>query len=444
MKLRWLGTRVPARTRPDIKSNCGPDCGEYTASADVGNQTRYTLNNLDAETVYYCAVSAYDLLNNQSDYSNEVVIEAVNAVGTEVELRAAVESANSGGPKTINLKEGVYTLTGSLDILGDGIIINGLSVDADGVIIEGDGMGGSAPDCFRVSGSDFTLKNVTIRGVSRHGVLLEVGTDGARFENVRFGYIGDSMIKAPWDPDRPYLSSDEGVVKGCLFEQTGPGAVSGRSGIEAHNAKNWIVRDNAFRSIKDHEGASGSFAIHFGSGSENTLIEANVVWNCDRGIGFGLGDTDHIGGYIVNNMIYHDSDNGANGVAGAGVVLESALNTQVLFNSILQRHDYPNAVEYINGSTMGVEISNNLTNRSIQGIDGASGVLTNNITEAKSFWFVDPDIGDLHLRSPIPSVSDQAISIPTVCYDFDGDERPQDNGFEIGADEFPDRRYRAE
>ena len=432
---------------PDVagyKIHCGSDCVDYTEFTDAGNQTRYTLTNLDAETVYHCSVTAYDYLNNVSDYSNDVVIEVVNAVGTVAELRSAVESANSGGAKTIHLKNGVYTLTGSLDILGEGVVINGLSSDPDGVVIEGNGTDGSVPVCFHVAGSGFALKNVTVRGVSQHGVLLEPGTDGTRFENIRFGDIGGSMIKVSWNADKPYMSSDEGIVKACLFEQTGTGTVSGRSGIEAHNAKNWIVRENAFRSIKDSEGTGGSFAIHFESGSENTLVDSNFVWNCDRGIGFGSGESNHIGGYIINNMIYHDSDNGTNGVAGAGVVLESAQNAQVHFNSIMQQHGYPNAVEYINGSTTGVEITNNLTNRSVQEIDGASGSSAGNITDAKFFWFVDPDDGDLHLQSPIPEVCDRAITIPAVCYDFDGDERPQDSGFDIGADEYPDRRYRAE
>lgn len=50
----------------------GTESGIYDASIDVGAQETVTLSNLLAEQPYYVAVTAYDDLGNESDYSNEV------------------------------------------------------------------------------------------------------------------------------------------------------------------------------------------------------------------------------------------------------------------------------------------------------------------------------------------------------------------------------------
>ena len=50
----------------------GPESGTYDVSIDVGLQETVVLSNLLAEQPYYFAVTAYDDLGNESDYSNEV------------------------------------------------------------------------------------------------------------------------------------------------------------------------------------------------------------------------------------------------------------------------------------------------------------------------------------------------------------------------------------
>ena len=52
----------------------GTSSRNYSHSIDVGNVTIYTANNATDGVIYYVAVTAYDSLGNESDYSNEVSI----------------------------------------------------------------------------------------------------------------------------------------------------------------------------------------------------------------------------------------------------------------------------------------------------------------------------------------------------------------------------------
>ena len=52
----------------------GKTSGQYTRRRIVGNLNRYRLDSLNNNEAYYFAVTAYDSLNRESDYSNEVAI----------------------------------------------------------------------------------------------------------------------------------------------------------------------------------------------------------------------------------------------------------------------------------------------------------------------------------------------------------------------------------
>jgi len=50
----------------------GTSSGNYSQSIDVGNVTTYVVNNLTEGLTYYFTATAYDILANESKYSNEV------------------------------------------------------------------------------------------------------------------------------------------------------------------------------------------------------------------------------------------------------------------------------------------------------------------------------------------------------------------------------------
>ncbi|MEW6368682.1 MAG: IPT/TIG domain-containing protein [Acidobacteriota bacterium] len=359
--------------------------------------------------------------------------EAVT-VSTTAQLAAAIENANAGGDKTILLQNGTYTLDNMLWVSAHGVTVRSVSGNRDAVVIQGHGMYGGVSHVFNVQGDNFSVSDVTLRGVANHAVQLQPEADSPVLRNLYILDAYEQMVKIPYYPDNLSVSTDNGIMEGCLLEYSaGIGPQYYIGGIDAHNARNWIVRDNVFKGIRSPSDDVAEHAIHFWSGSQGTLVERNLIINCDRGIGFGLGDRGHIGGIIRNNMIYHDS---SEGFADVGIGIESAVNTQVYNNTVYMQNSYPNAIEYRFAATTGAYIANNLTNRAIARRDGASGTATSNVTTAVAGYFVNASAGDLHLASAVGGVADAGIAIAGLTNDFDGHARPYGAGIDIGADEY--------
>jgi hypothetical protein len=347
-----------------------------------------------------------------------------------------VVQANLGGPKTILVRDGTYTLDDMLWVEASGVTVRSLSGNRGAAIIQGQGMAGDVTHIFNVPGANFTVRDVTLRRVSQHAIQIHGNNNAAAptIRNVHILDTGEQMIKVSYDPGDLSKRADNGVVEGCLLEYSaGIGPQWYIGGVDAHNARNWMVRRNIFQAIRSPSEDVAEFAIHFWSFSEDTLVEGNTIINCDRAIGLGLGERGHQRGIVRNNMIYH---NGVEGFADVGIAVESAPNAQVYNNTIYQEHSYPHAIEYRFPATTGVLIANNLTNKAISQRDGATGTVSHNVTNAQAGWFVNPPAGDLHLRSLISTVVNQGIIIAGLSADFDGDPRPLGPGMDIGADEY--------
>ncbi len=362
-----------------------------------------------------------------------VTTEAV-VVTNVTELVNAIEAANAGGDKTITVEDGTYTLDNMLWVEADGVTVHSSSGNRDAVTIRGEGMDGSVSHIFNVAGSDFTVRDMTIGWVCNHAIQIHGNANAHRplIQNLHIVDTFEQMIKVSYDSASDNCSED-GIVENCLFEYSaGIGPQYYIGGVDAHQVKNWIVRNNTFKSIISPSDDIAEFAIHFWSDSEDTLVERNTIINCDRGIGFGLGDRGHIRGIIRNNMIYHDA---TEGYADVGISIESASDTQVYNNTIYMEHSHPNAIEYRFSGTTGALIVNNLTNKPITQRDEATATVSHNVIDAQASWFINPSAGDLHLSSRPPTVIDQGQSVTGLITDFDGDARPQGAGIDIGADE---------
>ncbi|GAB6095163.1 hypothetical protein JCM14469_14150 [Desulfatiferula olefinivorans] len=359
--------------------------------------------------------------------------EAVT-VSSSAGLIAAVAQANSsGGSRTILIEDGQYMVGGILVIQANDVLIRSLSGNRDGVILQGPGMTSNLPHVFLIRGSRVTIADLSLGEVANHGIQVqgEHGASRLRVHNVRFFNTGEQMLKGSTGNN---TGSDNGVVECSLFEYTddfGPQYYIG--GIDVHRGRNWTVRNNTFRNIRSPEpGRVAEHAVHFWNRSEDPLIEKNIVINCDRGIGLGLGTSPCFGGMIRNNMIYAD-DQGLNSDVGIG--LESSRDVRVYNNTVFFDHGYPNAVEYRFADAVDNIMVNNLTNKAVTARNDGEASVRRNVTDAESAWFVDTAAGDLHLASPVPTVVDAGETLADVTDDIDGNSRPRGSGFDIGADE---------
>lgn len=184
---------------------------------------------------------------------------------------------------------------------------------------------------------------------------------------------------------------------------------------------------------KENSNSGSLFPILVWQGSSNTIVERNRIIDCDFGISFGNASgsgVQHTGGVIRNNFIkgYENSD------FAIGIV--KSPDAKILNNTIYSPGAWPYSIEARFPETTNCLIMNNLADETIWGNrDGASSILTTNITDATSDDFVDVANGDLHLASDsVPAVD---AGTPTADRTLDIDcEEISDGKPDIGADEF--------
>jgi len=73
--LKEVSLEWDPNTEPDLegyKLYYGSGSGNYDYTIDVGNQTSYTVTDLQAGETYYFAVTAYNTTGYESGYSNEI------------------------------------------------------------------------------------------------------------------------------------------------------------------------------------------------------------------------------------------------------------------------------------------------------------------------------------------------------------------------------------
>ncbi|MEP7702664.1 right-handed parallel beta-helix repeat-containing protein [Paraglaciecola sp. 25GB23A] len=301
-------------------------------------------------------------------------------VNNENQLFTAITLANKTGNTDIILTDGHYSVFNTLVISGDHIGLYSQSKDPQQVIISGNGMRASkkVDNLIRVSGKYFTLDGITLEQAGNHLVQI-AGEENADFPVLRNCILRDSyeqLFKVSYNR-KTKVASDHGLIENCQFSYSaGIGPQYYIGGIDIHGGKNWTVKHNTFRNIASPSNHVAEHAIHFWNNTEHTLVDQNIIINCDRGIGFGLEGRPTLGGTISNNLIIHS--NNQHPYADAGIIIEESPNTLVKNNKILLLHDYPNAIEYRFSNTTNVTISENLTNKAIRRRNGAQATVNNN------------------------------------------------------------------
>ncbi len=364
-------------------------------------------------------------------------------VSTTSELIKAVNNTHSGGDRTILIRDGHYQLSGKyLQFVSPGVMLRSLNGKRDNVILDG---AYQTTEIIRIAASDITIADITIKQARDHAIHITGGRNNHVYntviDNIHIIDPGEQAIKI--NPAGAY-SVHSGIVKNSLIEMTAEGRHFVETdesnsypcytgGIDAHAARQWKIQDNEFRGFWCANGLS-EHAVHFWSNSADTLVERNLIIDCARGIGFGLGKSGHKRGIIRNNMISNSENHAYNDV---GISLESATAAEIYNNTLFQKHRYPNAIEYRFKASNRLRIVNNLTNRKITSRNGGTAVqLTHNKTHAVADWFVDAAAGDLHLRDRQNGITDAAIPFKGLVDDIDRQSRLSLMFPDVGADEF--------
>jgi len=393
------------------------------------------LINFNILSAQDCGCTINQIENNTVAPCNLTIGTVVNVSSAQQFKDAISQANNNGGNMTILIADGTYQVA-SLDsypyLTANNVVIRSQSGNRDAVILTGGGMRDVLPateNGIYAVGNNITIADLTIKEVGNHAIAVQ--GDNFVAHNVKIQDAREQMLKGTGGGD----GADNGKVQCCLFEYTaGIGPQFYIGGIDVHKGDDWVVNDNIFKNIASPSGSTAEHAVHFWRTGSNNIVERNVIINCDRGIGFGLGDDVNngiIGGVIRNNMIYN---NGNFPFSDVGIALEHCPDTKVYNNTIYIA--YPRAIEYRWSATTNVDIANNLTNNSITSRDGAQAIVRNNLTTAQSDWFENTFSGNLRLNSDYPEVVNQGTFISEVSDDIDQTSRPQGNALDIGAYEF--------
>ena len=371
--------------------------------------------------------------------------------------------AGAGPGDTIEFADGEYDMSG-LYIWVDrpGITLRSASGNRDAVTLDGHY---ATTEILTIAASDVTIADLTIRRPGTHAIHVVSTADGdtvnALIYNVHVIDPGQQAIKINPGSDGRYV--DDGVVACSRLELTDEGrphvdpTAGGcyTGGIDAHQARGWVIRDNEIEGFWCDTGLS-EHAVHFWRGCRDTIVERNELRDNARGVGFGLmtdGEArtyaddpcpaaggsyvDHYAGIVRNNFIFAGraelfaSPDGFD----CGVCLWSACGGRVVHNSIVSTGDNFSSIEWRFATSIGVEIANNIATHPLRERDGASATQAGNLEGASLGLFVGGSVGNLHLDPGAAAAIDQGVTLAAgLCADdIDGELR--DATPDIGADE---------
>ena len=367
--------------------------------------------------------------------------------------------ADAASDTTIALADGTYDMSAGalLHFVTPGVTLRSQSGDRDAVMLDGKyGLG----ELALISASDITIADITLTRSFWHPIHVTGGAaanvENTTIYNVRVLDPGQQGIKVNASPEGFY--ADHGLIACSSIELTDSGRAQVKDncytgGIDAHSAWGWTIRDNYVEGFWCEQGLS-EHAIHLWVTCRDTLVERNIIVDCGRGVGFGLGETGngktrvypddpcpglsyvgHIDGIIRTTTVLARRPELFASAAGfdSGIALEQACGAQVYHNTVASLQPPFTAIEYRWPNTSAI-LTNNLATHAIKQRDGATAQLNNNLSDAPLSHFFDAPGGDLHLAADSPAIDAGAPLAPGLA-DDDQDGDPRDASPDIGADE---------
>jgi hypothetical protein len=386
-------------------------------------------------------------------------------IGPSDDLTQAVRNAASGD--TLLLADGTYALANTiLQMRTNNVALRGKSGNREAVIL--DGMQSAATgEVIAVTGSDVTIADLTIVNAYTHAIHVQT-TDTAdtlrtTIYNVHIKDALEQAIKINLNAGETHFP-DDGVVACSHIELTSAGRPNVRNncytgGVDAHGSRGWVIRDNSIEGFYCASGLS-EHGVHFWTGSRGTVVERNRIFNCARGVGFGLGETTasssdtwrtytdepcsgkrpvgHYGGVVRNNFIFANDPALFSSASGfdSGITFEQACTGTAVHNTIYgTTPPSSSAIEWRFANTS-VTIQNNLANAVFKDRGGgAVATASANLGTATASMFVDAAQGDLHLSSQATAVRGVGVPVGSDICEDDIDGEPRSSQRDLGADQ---------
>ncbi len=380
--------------------------------------------------------------------------------GAANQLRGIVAGAATG--TTILLHDGLYDLSGGdfsyrLSFNTPGVILRSASGDRESVVLDG---AYGTNEIISIHASDVVIADLTVKRAYDHPIHIS-GPSGTPISGVILHHLviidpGQQAIKI--NPNSNGYA-DFGTIECSLIQLTDTGRGEIRDncytgGIDAHQARGWQVRRNRIVGFWCVQGLS-EHGIHFWTGSRGTLVEENVIVDCARGIGFGLGESGsgrtypddpypgvgylgHIDGRIRNNFVAASNAGLLASEYGfdTGIALEQARGTEVYHNSVASTQTpRSSSIEWRWSNTL-AEIANNLASSILKPRNNAVANLIGNLQDVPLGWFEVIPAGDLHLTAQATGAVDQGVLLPAGSADTDIDGQLRDTTPDVGADEY--------
>jgi len=328
---------------------------------------------------------------------------------------------------------------------------------------------------IKVSG--FQIKNCT----GGFGLLAQENSHHIIFENnytyntynsgIGAWYSNDIIIDnnevelACNDGYQECISSDNSYnveITNNHIHHSGPGSKGGEGIDVKYGSHDVLVKGNYVHDINRLGIYTDSWRAH----TYNITIDSNVVHDCihygfaiaaEKGVllsevtlinnisyhnkhaGFAVGDWD--GGQAhpmeniscINNTFYNNGwtveEGGQDWGCGIDIMEPKGLKNLVIRNNIIS--DNLSATIVDSNGTSEVHVDHNL-------IDGYAGHPEENIGTDYVMGdplFVDPENNDLHIQSGSPAI-DMGSSVNAPDHDMDGDARPDNDLWDMGADEY--------
>ncbi len=370
-------------------------------------------------------------------------------VSNDQELRWAI--GNIVDNTTIVIAPGTYNLTTTISITADNVTIRGERNDCNSVQLVGPGMRnqdyGDVQHGIWISASNTLIANLTISEVFFQSIAIDGNAQSPHIYNVRMINPGTQFVKV-----NPIAFADgvnNGIVEYSVMAFTNGtptidrnnGGSGYTNGVDIHAGANWRISNNRFSNFHTPDTADNLVnpAVLVWNGASGTITENNIFVDVDRAIAYGLINRpyDHHGGIIRNNMIVQtpglfSAARRAN--FDASIIVWGSPHTQVLHNTILNNGNAPNAID-LRWDTSDSEVTNNLTDAPIRHRDRSFFLSSNNLTNARADWFVDPPSGNLRLAFGTTAPLDRAQRHESAELDIDGALRAFDTNVDIGANE---------